>query len=60
MWKPLKTHGFLQISLVKSKAKMALHKECDFFVTNFQVRQKALGDEIEALGQAAAILAGAK
>jgi len=39
---------------------MALHKECDFFVTNFQVRQKALGDEIEALGQAAAILAGAK
>lgn len=42
------------------EAKMALHKECDFFVTNFQVRQKALGDEIEALGQAAAILAGAK
>ena len=39
---------------------MALHEECDFFVKNFEVRQKALTDEIEALGQAEAILSGAK
>jgi len=42
------------------EAKMALHQECDFFVKNFEVRQKALSDEIEALGQAEAILSGAK
>ncbi|CAJ1364719.1 unnamed protein product [Effrenium voratum] len=40
------------------EAKLALKKECDFFMLNFDVRQKALTDEIEALGQAA--LAGAK
>ena len=55
----VETLGILQISHVP-QAKMALHKECDFFVKNFEVRQKALADEIEALGQAAAILSGAK
>lgn len=43
-----------------AEAKEALHKECDFFMKNFEVRQKALTDEIEALGHAKAILSGAK
>jgi chromosome segregation ATPase len=37
-----------------------LHKECDFFTKNFEVRQTALSEEVEALGQAKAILSGAK
>jgi len=36
-----------------------LHGACDFVLKNFDVRQKARGDEIEALQQAYAILSGA-
>jgi len=36
-----------------------LHKECDYLLKNFQLRQKARGDEIEALQQAKQILDGA-
>ena len=39
-----------------SAAKVALHKECDFFMSNFEVRQKALETEIEALKTAHTIL----
>merc|ERR1719171_1948668 len=36
-----------------------LHKSCDFIVKNFDVRQEARDQEIEALRQAKAILSGA-
>jgi len=38
---------------------MNLHKECDFFLANFEVRQKARLQEMEALAQAKGILGGA-
>merc|ERR1712137_1066085 len=37
-----------------------LHKSCDFVLKNFDVRQTARDEEIEALKQAKAILSGAK
>jgi len=37
-----------------------LHKSCDFVIKNFDIRQEARGQEIEALKQAKAILSGAK
>merc|ERR1719265_715296 len=36
-----------------------LHKSCDFTLKNFEVRQAARGDEIEALKQALAMFSGA-
>ena len=35
-----------------------LHKACDFTLKNFDIRQEARGQEIEALQQALAILSG--
>jgi len=37
-----------------------LHSECDFILKNFEIRQSARDQEIEALKQAKAILSGAK
>merc|ERR1719195_1873599 len=37
-----------------------LHQSCDFIMKNFEVRQTARDEEIEALKQAKAILSGAK
>jgi len=37
-----------------------LHGECDWVMRNFAARQKARMDEMEAIGQAKAILSGAK
>jgi peptidoglycan hydrolase CwlO-like protein len=37
-----------------------LHGQCDFVVANFDIRQKARLQEIEAIGQAKSILSGAK
>jgi len=37
-----------------------LHKDCDYVLKNFDIRQQARGDEIDALKQAKAILSGAK
>merc|ERR1719272_166862 len=37
-----------------------LHKGCDFVVKNFDIRQEARDQEVEALRQAKAILSGAK
>merc|ERR1719335_1530563 len=37
-----------------------LHSSCDFILKNFDVRQGARDDEIEALKQSIAILSGAK
>jgi len=40
--------------------KAELHSSCDFVVKNFEIRQTARDEEIEALKQAKAILSGAK
>merc|ERR1719415_344030 len=37
-----------------------LHKNCDFVMKNFALRQTARDEEVEALRQAKAILSGAK
>merc|ERR1719443_1026474 len=37
-----------------------LHSSCDFIMKNFEIRQTARDEEIEALKQAKAILSGAK
>merc|ERR1719362_846340 len=37
-----------------------LHQSCDFIMKNFDIRQTARDEEIEALKQAKAILSGAK
>merc|ERR1719162_1034534 len=37
-----------------------LHSDCDFVLKNFEIRQKARMDEMEAIQQAKAILSGAK
>merc|ERR1712107_259318 len=37
-----------------------LHASCDFILKNFDIRQTARDEEIEALKQAKAILSGAK
>merc|ERR1740117_987390 len=37
-----------------------LHKSCDFVVKNFEIRQSARDQEVEALRQAKAILSGSK
>jgi hypothetical protein len=37
-----------------------LHKSCDFIMKNFDIRQTARDEEVEALKQAKAILSGAK
>jgi hypothetical protein len=38
----------------------SLHKQCDFVVKNFEVRQQARAEEMEALQQAKQILSGAQ
>lgn len=38
---------------------MNLHKECDFYLANFEVRQTARAQEMDALAQAKGILGGA-
>merc|ERR1712166_1142206 len=37
-----------------------LHQSCDFVMKNFELRQTARDEEVEALKQAKAILSGAK
>merc|ERR1719235_65173 len=43
-----------------STESLDLHKDCDFVMKNFDIRQTARDEEIEALKQAKAILSGAK
>eukprot|EP00933_Yihiella_yeosuensis_P059572 TRINITY_DN60_c0_g2_i1.p1 TRINITY_DN60_c0_g2~~TRINITY_DN60_c0_g2_i1.p1 ORF type:complete len:713 (-),score=227.54 TRINITY_DN60_c0_g2_i1:99-2165(-) len=43
-----------------SQASFALHQDCDFTLKNFEVRQKARKEELEALAEAKAIIGGAK
>merc|ERR1719215_654562 len=40
--------------------KAELHQSCDFVLKNFDLRQQARDEEVEALKQAKAILSGAK
>jgi len=40
--------------------KAELHSSCDFITKNFEIRQTARDEEIEALNQAKAILSGSK
>jgi chromosome segregation ATPase len=49
------TNGELE---VLAKYAGDVHKACDFVLKNFDIRQTARGEEIEALGQALAILSG--
>merc|ERR1719428_1650968 len=39
---------------------LELHKSCDFVMKNFEIRQTARDEEVEAIKQAKAILSGAK
>lgn len=43
-----------------SNSKVELHQSCDFVMKNFEVRQTARDEEVEALRQAKSILRGAK
>merc|ERR1712196_572435 len=43
-----------------SNYKAQLHSSCDFVMKNFEIRQTARDEEVEALRQAKAILSGAK
>jgi len=43
-----------------SKYKAGLHKDCDYILKNFQIRQEGRQSEIEALQQAKQILSGAQ
>merc|ERR1719420_1638042 len=43
-----------------SNYKAQLHSSCDFVTKNFEIRQTARDEEVEALRQAKAILSGAK
>merc|ERR1719387_1816557 len=43
-----------------AEAKAALHQSCDFVMKNFELRQSARDEEIQAMQQAIAILSGAK
>jgi len=43
-----------------ASANAALHSSCDFVTKNFEIRQSARDDEVEALKQAKSILSGAK
>jgi len=42
------------------KLLMGTHQECDFLLKFFDVRQKARSEEMDAIGEATAILSGAK
>jgi len=43
-----------------SNEKAALHESCDYILKNFDIRQTARDEEVEALKQAKAILSGSK
>merc|ERR1719262_1241968 len=43
-----------------ANAKQGLHDSCDFVMKNFEIRQTARDEEVEALKEAKAILSGAK
>merc|ERR1719326_867321 len=52
-------HGTVKDILKLADVNQNLHKSCDFTLDNFEVRQHARDDEVEALKQAKAIFSGA-
>merc|ERR1719172_85223 len=50
----------LNVQQQNKNEEAALHKSCDFVMKNFDIRQAARDQEVEALRQAKAILSGAK
>jgi len=56
--KDKETNALLREQLDFSKT--TLHQDCDFGLKNFNVRQNALDEEMDALKQAKAILSGSK
>jgi chromosome segregation ATPase len=56
-----KDHEAVMLELEQlANYKAELHSSCDFVMKNFEIRQTARDEEIEALKQAKAILSGAK
>mmetsp|Transcript_23431 Transcript_23431/g.53402 ORF Transcript_23431/g.53402 Transcript_23431/m.53402 type:complete len:686 (+) Transcript_23431:97-2154(+) len=56
-----KDHNNIMVELEElSNENADLHKACDFTVKNFDIRQTARDEEVEALRQAKAVLSGAK
>mmetsp|Transcript_91038 Transcript_91038/g.208618 ORF Transcript_91038/g.208618 Transcript_91038/m.208618 type:complete len:685 (+) Transcript_91038:88-2142(+) len=56
-----KDHGNIMVELEElSNESSDLHKACDFTLKNFDIRQTARDEEVEALRQAKAMLSGAK
>jgi predicted phage tail protein len=56
-----KDHEAVMLELEQlANYKAELHSSCDFIMKNFEIRQTARDEEIEALKQAKAILSGAK
>merc|ERR1719238_1392549 len=54
------SHRTLEGEMASMKQKIAsLHEECDFIVANFELRQRARSQEIEAMQNSIAILSGA-
>jgi len=54
------SHRTLEGEMSSMKQKIAsLHEECDFIVANFELRQRARAQEVEAMQNAIAILSGA-
>jgi len=60
----VETKGFKEAAMLEleqlSNYDAQLHQSCDFVVKNFELRQTARDEEVEALRQAKAILSGAK
>merc|ERR1719223_2376085 len=54
-----KEAAFLELEEL-SNYNAELHQNCDFIMKNFEIRQTARDEEIEALKQAKSILSGAK
>jgi len=46
-------------AMVKAETLRDLHLECDWLITNYEVRKEARADEVDALKNARAVLAGA-
>merc|ERR1719498_2112928 len=55
-----KDHEAVMLELEQLANYAELHSSCDFVMKNFEIRQTARDEEIEALKQAKAILSGAK
>jgi len=53
------TKATLDSEMATAEILSAIHKECDWLLSNYDVRKEARASEIEALGKAKAVLSGA-